>query len=181
MKVFTIFLVFFSFLFLTACVPSWSVVGKNPIKVHDAYTIQAPSDWRKLKLDDRLILTPESPEMASLVLDVYPGKLKFQFTKRVFNSNMLPEEVAELVIDNYSLNPSNQNFKLISNEPAVINNYDGFRIQFEYKSTTGVPVSVVVVGFMQKDRLFTIEYEALKRVYFDKYLASFEKILASVK
>jgi hypothetical protein len=105
----------------------------------------------------------------------------FLHTKRSFEKGMLPQEVAEVILDDLSSNPQILNFEIVENAPAEIAENPGFRFVFTHQSKDGLRFKSVFYGFMANEWVYTIEYTAPQRYYFDKDLETFEKVVKSFR
>ena len=94
---------------------------------------------------------------------------------------MLPQEAAQVVVDEISCDQSVLNFQLMENTPARINEYQGFRLLFTYKNRDGLTFKTIYYGFLRGDRFYSARYNAAQRYYFEKDRAAFEQVLQSLR
>ena len=94
---------------------------------------------------------------------------------------MLPQELAEIVIDHCSSDENVLNFKVKSNKPTKINGHSGFKLLFTYKNKDALKYKSLYYGFMEKEWFYGIRYNAPERYYFKKELKTFKNVVASVQ
>jgi hypothetical protein len=113
------------------------------------------------------------------------GRMKIEnslkHTKKKFSKGMLPQETAEVALDNMASNPDILNLEVIENIPATVNGIPGFKAIYTYKSKDGLKLKSIFYGLMIGDWFYSIQYDAAQRYYFDKDLKTFEKILESFR
>ena len=94
---------------------------------------------------------------------------------------MLPQEAAQVIVDEISCDQSVLDFQMMENTPARVNEYEGFRILFTYKNRDGLTFKTAYYGFLIGDRFYSARYNAVQRYYFEKDRAAFEKVLQSLR
>lgn len=92
---------------------------------------------------------------------------------------MLPQEAAEVILDEIISDQSLLTFEMIENVPAIIDQHDGFRIVFTYKNRDGLKFKTVYYGFLTNEKFYSIRYSAVMRYYFEKDIETFRKVLES--
>ncbi|MBN8704925.1 MAG: hypothetical protein J0L62_03555 [Bacteroidetes bacterium] len=166
---------------LVSCAPQWYTVKKSVVDKKTGAVLAAPTGWKFMELENRILITPDSPDLGLLVFQVLPVSKPMKFTKQIIQKNMLPEDLAALVTDNYQLNQELTQFKILENSPEVLAGTEGFRLISEYKSGDGNPMKMLTVGMSQQDNAIVFEFAAPKRVYFDKYKPEIEAIISKFK
>ena len=94
---------------------------------------------------------------------------------------MLPQEVAEIVIQNFRSNPAIMNQQILENTPASIGGYPGFNIMVSFQTKDGLIKKSAIYGFLSGGSYYELNYEAPERYYFKKYLSDFESVKDSFK
>jgi hypothetical protein len=102
-------------------------------------------------------------------------------TKKKFSKGMLPQEVAEVVLDNIASDKDNLNLEVIENIPATISGIPGFKAVYTHKTMDGLKLKSIYYGFIMQDWFYGIYYTAALRYYFDKDIETFEKVLETFK
>lgn len=100
--------------------------------------------------------------------------------KKVLKANMLPQEVADFILDILRSDKKLSQFTLVKNEPAQLGGKDGFRLVYTFMINK-VRYRNIYYGMLQDKTFYRISYSAPVRYYFDKDVAAFEKIVGSFK
>ena len=92
---------------------------------------------------------------------------------------MLPEEAAQIIIDEYASDQNLGNLKVLSNTPAEISGHDGFKIFLTYLGPKGNEFHTLYYGFIKADTFFNLRFTAGGRQYFQKDIETFKHMLNS--
>jgi hypothetical protein len=168
----------FLLLALAACAP-WTRMG-GPHS-DETYTVSLPDGWMRLNAAPYLLITRDGMLLQRIAVEKRPVDKELRNTKRRLKKEMLPQEAAQVIIDDVSSNPNALNFELIENRPAFVSGIAGFRVDLAYKSKDGLRIRSVTYGFMSGDQFYAISYTAARRHYFDKDLPTFEKVAESFR
>lgn len=143
-----------------------------------SFTIDIPEGWRKI---DRpyLYLTKEDPFLQNMIVQNRPIGMPFRVTKKKINKNMLPEEAAQVIIDEIASDGNILNFNVLANSPAEIQGHDGFKILFTYNDKEGSKFRTLYFGFIKEDTFFNLRYTAAEDNYFQQDVATFYQMLNS--
>ena len=106
---------------------------------------------------------------------------EFEHTKRKLSKDMLPQEAAEVILDNISSDQTVLNLEVLENIPTEISGFSGFRLVFTYKNKDGLRTKSIFYGFMKGEWFYSIGYNSAARHYFEKDLETFKKVLKSFK
>jgi len=106
---------------------------------------------------------------------------KLQHTEKKFTKGMMPQEAAEIVIQNFRSNPNIMNQQVLANNPTKIGGYPGFNIVVAFQTKTGLTKQSIVCGFLSGSSYYEILYEAPQRYYFTKDESDFEKVKDTFK
>ena len=109
-----------SLLFITACASGFSSQGSHE-GASQHYTVESPEKWEKLNTNKYLIFTREGAFQQYILIQQRPVDKPFKHTKRKFDKGMLPQEAAEVIIDEIISDRALLNLKVIENAPAVVN------------------------------------------------------------
>lgn len=100
---------------------------------------------------------------------------EFPITKRKIAEDMLIHEIAELVINEMSLNREEfLNLEVLENKPVKISSVDTFKIVYAYNDRDFKKNKSVYYGFISGKKFYSIVYIAAQQHYFDRDLADFE-------
>jgi hypothetical protein len=146
-----------------------------------SFTVDIPEGWRRLDNNQYLLITKENPFLQYVMVQNRPLGRSFKYTKKKLKKDMLPEEAAQIIIDEISSDQNILNFRVLDNAPAIIQGYDGFKILFTYSSDDGSKFKTLYYGFIKKDTFFNLRFTAADRIYFQKDIETFNQILESFK
>jgi hypothetical protein len=168
-------------LFLGGCTP-WVMVGGNYENSTQNFKAEFPNGWRKFNLsNNEVLITKDGFSLEFIRISRRPIEKELKHTKKKFTQGMLPQEVAEIVIQNFRSNPDIMNQQILANTPSNIGGYPGFNIMVTFQTKEGLTKQSAVYGFLSGDAFYEILYEAPKRYYFTKYEADFEKVKDTFK
>jgi len=165
---------------LTACAP-WVNVGGYYEATRHNFTVDLPEGWMRLNTPKYVLVTRDGVLLQNIVIRRWQCDEKLQHTKKEFRKDMLPQEVAEVLLDDTSSDPAVLNFALIENLPAEAKAFLGSRIVFTFKNKDGLQMKSVCYAFMQGNWVYSIRYTAPVRHYFDKDIETFEKMVQTFK
>jgi hypothetical protein len=135
----------------------------------------------KLNSDRYLLISKDGPFLQYVLIQERPMDRPFKHTRKTFRKGMLPQEAAEVIIDEIVSDPLVLNFQVIENIPAAINGYNGFRVVYTYKDQDGLKLQTIYYGFIEGEYFYNIRYTAAKRYYFDKDVGAFAQVLNSFR
>ena len=94
---------------------------------------------------------------------------------------MLPEELAEVEIDNISSNPSLNNFELMENVPISLSVQNAFRLSYSFSNKDGLKYKCIHYGFAYENWVYSLVYTSTADYYFEKNLEAFNQVTNSFK
>jgi hypothetical protein len=168
---------------LAACTP-WARVDQSSqleSKRND-YTLELPLGWVKRTADTNdFFVTRDGPTLNYIVVNRQPHDRKLPRTKQETRADMLPHEVAELAIAEWKRTESTANLDVLSNTPATLGGKPAVRLHIRYKNDRGLPIERIMIGLVDAKGRLSIQYEAPAIVYFQRGLADFEAMVASLR
>lgn len=167
------------FLFAASCV-ACTHTGSIYKSGSYSFTIDVPEGWRKI---DRpyLYITKEGGYLQHIMVqNRFIGK-SFRYTKKKMRREMLPEEAAQIIIDEYASDQNIGNLKVLDNAPVEINGLDGFKIFLTYMGPKGHEFHTLYYGFIKADTFFNLRFTAGSRQYFQKDIETFKRMLNSFR
>jgi hypothetical protein len=168
-------------IFLTGCA-TWVQVGGNYETSSHNFKTELPDGWRKYNPDkSRVLITKDGFTLQWISVSRTPIDKKLAFTQKQISKQMLPQEAAEVVIDNFRSNPKIFNLQIIENNPALIGGYAGFKIVYQYQTEKGLTKKGVYYCSLVDEWCYKIIYVAPARHYYSKDLPALEKVKASFK
>ncbi len=144
-----------------------------------SFTIKIPAGWRKIDNNRYLFVTKESPFLQYVMVQNRPISRSFRHTEKTLNTDMLPEEAAQIIVDEIASDKNILNFKVLNNTPAAIQGHDGFKILFTYNDKKGSKFRTLYYGFIKEDTFFNLRFNAADQVYFQKDVETFKRMLNS--
>jgi len=145
------------------------------------FAVKIPKGWWRLDTDKYFLITKNNPYLQYALIQERPIDKAFRHTKRILKRGMLPQESADVILDEISADNNIINFELIENMPATINGHEGFKILFTYQDKDGSTFKTLYYGFIKGNIFYNLRYTAAKRHYFQKDLKTFENILDSFR
>jgi hypothetical protein len=166
---------------LTGCA-TWVQVGGNYEANSHNFKTELPDKWWRYNLDSkRVLITKDGLSLQWIAVSRSPVDEKLAFTQRNISKQMLPQEVAEVVIDNFRSNPQIYNLLIIENTPALLGGYPGFKLVYQYQTDAGLTKKGVYYCSLVGDWRYKINYEAPARYYYAKEFSALQKVKASFK
>ncbi len=168
-------------LWLSSCA-TWTLVGGKFDASGDRYEVELPEGWRRfMPYRDGVALTFDGLELQAVYLARIPFDKEAPNTKRKIAKGMLPQEVAEVVIDDFRSDRNRGNLEVIENSPTAVGGYAGFKLVYSYQASTNLRKRGVYYGVLVDQWYYFVYYQAPARYYFDRDLPTFEKIRSSFK
>jgi hypothetical protein len=155
----------------TAC------VATGPKEV--LYSVQLPDQWRRVDTDELFMMTKDGPSTQYILVQQRSIEEPFTHTKRMFNKSMLPQEAAEVVLDEIASDRAVLNFNVVENRPAKLNRYDGFKVIFTYRTENGLGYKTIYYGFLKDNWFFSVRYNVSVNHESTQNLEAFQKVLNS--
>jgi hypothetical protein len=169
--------------FLSGCIyHAWLQTEAGRYALPDQnISAELPDGWMRLNTDDYLLITRDGQVLQYIMVQKTPCGKELKYTKKKIRPDMLPNEAAEIIIDNYKMNPSVLNMKVETNKPAKIDGRSGFELIFNYKDSNGLTFKSMFYGFLDGKCFYGIRYNAPQRYYYHKDIKTFEKFLGGLK
>ena len=147
------------------------------------FTVDLPQGWMRSNTDKILLITRDGILLQRIVISRInlSDEKQFSYTKKRVTAGMLPQEVAEVVIDNLQSDSVVTFGKIEENAPAMVAGKPGFRVQVVYSTKEGLNYRFICYGMLSGDYLYRIMYLAPVRYYFDKDLSTFENVVRSFR
>ena len=162
------------------CAPWVQVGGLYKTESHN-YSVDLPQGWMRSNQGDDLLITRDGVLLQNIQIVRLNIEDPLKHTKKKFSKGMVPQEVAEIVLDNIVSNKDVSDFNILENSPIAISGNSGFKALCTYKNKDGLKIKSIYCGFIAEKWFYGIIYNAAERYYFDKDITSFERVLASFK
>jgi len=141
-----------------------------------------PKGWRlKAPVEDELIFTRDGLSLQSLKIGCRAIEKEFPFTKKKLAKEMRVEQVAEVIIDDFSLNPMISDLHVTENGTADVGGRIGFKIIYSYQTKDKLKKEGIYYGALVDQWYYYIYFEAPARHYFPRDQSTFEKIKETFK
>lgn len=182
---------------LSGCAP-YVLVGGKYTAGPENFEVDLPEGWKKheMRFDNSPISRAMLQELNKrrdpagdvvritrdglLLQQIVIGRIlldkEWPHTKRKLAKTMLPQEVAEVIIDNIRSNPNISNQNILENSPAKLSGYAGAKIIYTYHTKESLRIKGAHYGTMVGDWYYYVLYEAPERYYFAKDYRAFEQI-----
>ena len=166
-------------------------VGAHEVLSTDQIEAEWPVEWMTLRPAENdenankdgilLLLSRDGFTIQTMLLTKRPVEAEFKHTRKKLSAGMLPQEAAEVVLDNVRDNPDAVDLKIVENAPATLLGAPGFKLHFTYRGTSGLQRQSVLYGCLDKGMLVTLSLDAPKRHYFTKDLPALEKVKETLR
>lgn len=145
-----------------------------------SFTIDVPEGWRRI---DRpyLLITKEGPFLQNIMVQTRHISRSFRYTQKKMRKGMLPEEAAQIIIDEYTSDQNIGNLKVLNNAPAQINGHNGFKILLTYLGPKENEFHTLYYGFIKADTYFNLRFSAGDSQYYQKDIETFNRMLNSFR
>ncbi len=143
------------------------------------FSVVVPAGWMRFNLARYFIMTKDGTVLDNIAVERHKIDKKLEFTKKEFFKDMTPQDLAEIEIDNFKSSAVIGKFEIIQNKPVTIDNQQACRIEYTYVAKGGLKIHGIYYGFLRKDWVYRIHYEAADQHYFNKYLHDFDRFIES--
>ncbi len=168
------------FIFVIGCAP-WTQVGGLYKNESYNFSVELPQGWMKWNQGEHLFITRDGISLQYIQIGRVKIEEPLKHTKKKFSKGMLPQEAAEVYLDDIASNSNMINLEVIENLPATISGIPGFKAVYTYKNKDGLKLKNIHYGFIMENWVYGINYNAAQRYYFDKDTNQFEKVFESFK
>jgi hypothetical protein len=165
-------------LLLAACGP-WTQAGG--VYRTTSYTTELPAGWMRSNTVDYVLITRDGLFLQYIAIVQRDVDTAFKYTKKKLKRGMMPQEAAEVVLDDLASNTSITNFDIRENRPAKVSGAPAFKAVFTHKDTDGLRYKTVYYGVLKDDVFYGMRYTAPARHYFDADLRTFESVMANFR
>lgn len=173
--------VLFLVLLAGCATPRWTQVGGEYKNETLNIVVDLPQGWVRMGNDNALIATREGLLLQRIMITQNEIEKALPNTKKKFRQGMLPQETAEVALDQFASDPKLTHLAILENKPAAIGGISGFRAVFTYRIKDGARYRDVYYGFLLKDRFYYLRYSAAQRYYFNRDAETFEKVVKSFR
>jgi hypothetical protein len=172
-------------LLLAACAGQWTYVRDQESRHISSgrYDLTLPAHWVMLQRGDSLIVSRDGPDLQKIVLTTRPLDEAFPKIKQHASRDALPSDlsahfIAELRAEDEQGLPS---LKVEEEGPATLAGHPGFRVRASYSTGDGVRYHLLAYGAADDKGYVQLFYTAPAIHYFERNLADFEALRASLR
>jgi hypothetical protein len=143
-----------------------------------------PEGWMKFNSPvDLLFLTKDGEFLQNIRFFRYriDKEKELPLSKKKFMKEMLPQEIAELIVNEMSLDKNKNNLKILENTPVSISGTEGFRLQYVFNTPEHLKLKSIDYGFKYDKYIYLIRYQAAEQFYFDKDIEAFNGLIDGFK
>ena len=101
------------FLFVAGCMACAHTGGMSKPASY-SFSIDIPAGWRKIDNNQYLLVTKENPFLQYIMVQNRPISRSFRNTKKKIRKEMLPEEAAQIIIDELISDQNLVNFFILT-------------------------------------------------------------------
>ena len=164
---------------LSACATSWKPA--QGVLQNAVWRIEVPEGWMRLTSPAYIMLSKDGPYLEYILVQDRPLSAGFSYSRQYLKQDMLPHEMAQVVIDSLLADPHIRDFQLLVNTPAILGGHAGFRLVYTFQDDQGVDMKTVYYGTALAHSFMNVRYTAAQRHYFDAGLKTFEQVIASLR
>ena len=131
------------------------------------FSIDIPEGWWRVKTDKYLVITKDGAFKHYIFIQERPLLLPFKNTGKTLQPTHLPNEVAQIIVDELNADPNLTQLQMIENIPATVAGRPGFQLTFLYTDPLGIVFKTVYYGCVQGERFYNLRYSASEESYFN--------------
>lgn len=166
------------FIIMASCLACAHTAGLSKPASYEIM-VDIPEGWRKIDNNRYLLVTRENPFEQYILVQNRPIGKSFRHTKKKMQKAMLPEEAAQVVIDELISDQNLLNLRVLKNTPETIKGIDGFKILYTYQDAEGHTYKTLYYGFIKEDTFFNLRFTASDRTHFQRDIGAFRQMLNS--
>lgn len=150
--------------------------------IDKSYQIDIPHNWVKLTgQNGLLVFSKDGPAIQRILTTFAEHKMAYPAQEKASSVDMLPTELATLAVAELKQYKSLSAIETVSSRPAVIDGHKGYKLHLRYKNGHGLRYERILYGFVTKDGLYELMYEAPTLTFFKRDLPVFEAAVKSFK
>ena len=170
-------------LLLAGCAPFVLASGRQSLSEY-GFEVTVPDGWYRAmrgEAAEALVVTRDGLVLQQILIWRAAVDKELKYTKRRFDEKLPPHELAEITLDNMRSDPQVNNFAVEENVPVTIYGKQGYKLVYTWALTGGYRLKRVHYGFLDGKWVYQLVYQASARHYFDRDLATFDRVKDSFK
>lgn len=177
---------------------TYTLVKPGSTKVTNCCSVKTPIEWSRSSFGNLEVWTVDGANLAAIYFfkGIQDGETLFKtYNKEIklpkFRKTMVESEIMEFVVD--SMEAASQqnhyvsslvgiNVRAVNLRPYKINADFGFRFELSYLSShNGLEYDSLIIGIVEKKKLFLVAYVGTRQYYFPKYRDKVEQLMGTLK
>lgn len=136
-----------------------------------------PKGWMRSNFVQYFMITRDGVLLENISVERLKTDKKLEFTKKTLFKNMNIQDLTEIEIDNFCANENIKKFEILSNKLLLLSGQEAFRLEYTYLTANNLKIQGIHYGFIYKDWVYRIHYEAAAQHYFNKHLGDFNNFI----
>ncbi len=178
------FFLYVSFMFLTGCasLTPWLATPRVHFKdTRRAFETDIPLGWMRNTYTREFLITHDGVALNAITVERRGVEKDLESTKKKFDKDMLPQDLAEVEMDNIRSGQGVGQFRLLKNSPAELDGIQSFVIEYTYQTEIGLTIHGIHYGCLKGNWVYRVRYEAPEQHYFKIYENDFKKFVAGLR
>lgn len=169
-------------IFLVGCTAIKLIKENNNSWKYSKFSSKLPIGWVKYASPGNVLsLTKDGEYLQNISIGKTKTGRELPNTKRKVTEDLLLQELAQIMIDEFSLTEGIASFEVMSQRPANIAGVDAFQLEFKYSNTDLVKYHGIIYGFIYKKKYYEIEYRALEQHYHAESVSEIDSFIKNFK
>jgi hypothetical protein len=146
------------------------------------FEVNLPAGWRRATtVSDSLLLTRDGVSLQYIRIARVAVGDELAHTQKKFAKRMSPQDIGEVELEEVRSDQAVRNFELLESVPFQVAGFPGFKLVYSFRAVNGLRLKRVHYGVLVRDRVYRVQYQAPARYYFEKDLATFERVRESLR
>ena len=184
-------------LWLSGCA-TYTLIKPGNVTVTGCCSMETPIEWSRSGHGNLEVWTVDGANLAAIYFfkGIKDGETLFKtYNKKIklpkFRKTMVESEIMEFVVDSleaasqynlYITSLVGNDVEAVDLRPYKINADFGFRFELAYLSPhNGLEYDSLIVGIVEKEKLYLVAYAGTRQYYFPKYKDQVEQLMGTLK
>ncbi len=173
-----------SIIFLLSGCAGWkNVSGVQKINSQKITLNLNDKNWHAFddEISQMYTLTKDGVTLQQIFIKKSPLNKALLSSKKSIQKDILPHELAELIIEDLKLANEMKSFKVLVNKPDQIDSKDAVQIISQVKDEFDNLIKINSTYFIYDDSLYSLSYLAPNQYFYNKDIEKFQDIKKSIK
>jgi hypothetical protein len=166
---------------VTGCVTTWSTTAGPQKATKLGVTADLPAGWARFNPEPGIVMTKDGLLLQTIRISRDKFGTRIPNTELTIGADADAQEAAQIMIDVMSADQSRQHVTVVDNRPTTVGGHPGFRLEVTYETAAGLVVRETIYLALTPDSYVIARYSAPNRVYHERDLAAFERVVQSLK